>query len=80
MFFFENFKLCFGTESMSFLKTVEAGVPKEKLGILAIPLSPLQIVLPFFISRTLDGKSPFKYFSIAIFSRFFIFSYIIHAT
>ncbi len=54
------------TESMAYMKIVEAGVPKEKLGLLAVPLTPLNLLLPFAISRMLDGNSPFKYFRLTI--------------
>lgn len=57
------------TESMSFMKIVEQGVPKEKIGLLAVPLSPLQILIPFAISRLLNGNSPFKYFKYAVMFR-----------
>lgn len=48
---------------MSFLKLVEAGVPKEKLGLLAVPLTPLQILLPFLISKKINHAEPFKFYS-----------------
>ena len=38
-------------DAVSGLKLVEAGVPKDKLAMLAIPMMPLQIVLPWIISR-----------------------------
>jgi PAT family acetyl-CoA transporter-like MFS transporter 1 len=52
---------------MSYLKLIEAGVPKETLGLLAVPLAPLQIILPFIISRMLSGKEPFKYYTSSFF-------------
>lgn len=54
---------------MAFMKIVEAGVPKEKLGLLAVPLSPLNLLLPLAISRALNGISPFKYIKLTIASR-----------
>lgn len=48
---------------MSFLKLIEAGVPKEKLGLLAIPLTPLQILLPFMISKALRNDDPFRFYA-----------------
>lgn len=54
---------------MIFLKLVEAGIPKEKLGLLTIPLTPLQFVLPFLIGKTLQNISPFKYFSLSVLFR-----------
>ena len=57
---------------MAFLKLVELGVPKEKMGLLAVPLSPLNMLLPFIISRLLNGNSPFKYLKSAILFRLII--------
>jgi PAT family acetyl-CoA transporter-like MFS transporter 1 len=47
---------------MSYLKLIEAGVPKEKLGLLAVPLTPLQILLPLVISRYTNGPNPLNFF------------------
>ncbi len=62
-------KLCFGAESMVYLKLVEAGIPKEKMGLLTIPLTPLQFILPFFIGKMLKNQSSFKYMTHAILFR-----------
>jgi PAT family acetyl-CoA transporter-like MFS transporter 1 len=40
------------------LKLVEAGVPKEKLALIAVPLVPLQIILPLIISKYTAGPRP----------------------
>ena len=40
------------------LKMLEQGVPKEQLALLAIPMSPLQIVLPLFIAKYTTGPNP----------------------
>ena len=45
-------------DSVSSLKLAEAGVPKDKLALLAIPLMPLQLVLPWLISRYTAGPRP----------------------
>merc|ERR1712179_672200 len=45
-------------DAVSGLKLVEAGVPKDKLAMLAIPMMPLQIVLPWIISRYTSGPRP----------------------
>ena len=34
-----------GADSVSSLKLIEAGVPKDKLALLAIPMMPLQVIL-----------------------------------
>jgi len=48
------------------LKLVEAGVPKDKLAMLAIPMMPLQIVLPWIISKYTAGPRPMDVFVKAI--------------
>lgn len=54
---------------MIFLKLVEAGVPREKMGLLTIPLTPLNFLLPFLIGKILKDQSFFKYFTISVFIR-----------
>ena len=54
---------------MVYLKLVEAGIPKEKMGLLTIPLTPLQFILPFFIGKMLKNQSSFKYMTHAILFR-----------
>jgi PAT family acetyl-CoA transporter-like MFS transporter 1 len=63
-------RLAFATESMSYLKLIEVGVSKETLGLLAVPLAPLQILLPFIISRKLNSSDPFKYYTQSFFLRY----------
>lgn len=53
-------------DSVSSLKLVDAGVPKDKLALLVIPLVPIQIVLPFIISKHTTGSRPMKIFIKAI--------------
>ena len=43
---------------MTGLELIERGVLKESLALLAIPLTPLQILLPFCIARFTTGKQP----------------------
>ena len=43
---------------MTVLKLIEKGVAKEKLGLLAVPLTPLQIILPLVISKYSNGPEP----------------------
>lgn len=38
------------------LKLVESGIPKEKLGLLAVPLVPLQIVLPLILAKYTSNR------------------------
>jgi len=39
---------------------IDAGFPKEKLALMAIPLVPLQIILPLIISKRIAGSRPLK--------------------
>jgi MFS transporter, PAT family, solute carrier family 33 (acetyl-CoA transportor), member 1 len=43
---------------MTLIKLIEKGVAREKLGLLAIPLTPLQIILPLAISKYSNGPEP----------------------
>lgn len=47
---------------MTFLKLVEAGVPKETMALLAVPMVPLQILLPLIISKYTAGPRPLDVF------------------
>jgi PAT family acetyl-CoA transporter-like MFS transporter 1 len=49
-------------DGISGLKLVEAGVPKDKLALLAIPLTPLQIALPWVLGRYTAGPRPMNVF------------------
>ena len=53
-------------DSVSSLKLIEAGVPKDKLAMLAIPMMPLQIILPWIISKYTSGPRPMDVFLKAI--------------
>ncbi|XP_067898321.1 acetyl-coenzyme A transporter 1 [Heterodontus francisci] len=54
------------------LKLVELGVPKEQLAILAVPMVPLQILLPFVISKYTAGRKPLNIFYWAMPFRLFM--------
>jgi PAT family acetyl-CoA transporter-like MFS transporter 1 len=43
------------TDAATGLKLIEAGVPKETLAMLAVPMIPLQITLPWIVSRYASG-------------------------
>lgn len=45
-------------DAVTGLKLIDAGVPKEKLALLAVPLVPLQILLPLVISKYTTGPRP----------------------
>ena len=50
------------TDSISHLKLINAGVPKQNLALLAIPIAPLQIVLPWLFSKYTVGPHPMDVF------------------
>lgn len=56
-------------DSLTVLKFTEAGVPKEKLALLSIPLTPLQIFLPLYISKFTAGPRPMDTFLTAFLPR-----------
>ncbi|KAI1883305.1 hypothetical protein AGOR_G00243830 [Albula goreensis] len=49
-------------DAVTGLKLVEAGVPKEQLALLAVPMVPLQIILPLIISKYTAGPRPLDIF------------------
>lgn len=53
-------------DAVTSLKLIDAGVPKEKLALLAVPLIPLQIILPLAISKYTAGPRPMDIYIRAI--------------
>lgn len=53
-------------DAVTQLKLIDAGVPKDKLAMLAVPLIPLQIVLPLVISKYTTGPQPMEVYIKAI--------------
>ncbi|XP_003218269.1 acetyl-coenzyme A transporter 1 [Anolis carolinensis] len=49
-------------DAVTGLKLVEEGVPKEHLALLAVPMVPLQIILPVIISKYTAGPQPLNTF------------------
>ncbi|KDR08429.1 Acetyl-coenzyme A transporter 1 [Zootermopsis nevadensis] len=45
-------------DAVTSLKMIDAGFPKEKLALMAVPLVPLQIILPLAISKYTVGPRP----------------------
>jgi len=45
-------------DSVTSLKLIEGGVPKENLALLAIPLIPVDIVLPVLVTRHMSRHRP----------------------
>ncbi|KAI5711384.1 hypothetical protein M8J76_005034 [Diaphorina citri] len=54
------------SDAITSLKLIEAGVPKEKFAIMAVPLVPLQIVLPLLLSKYTMGARPMDIYIRAI--------------
>lgn len=50
------------TDSATGLKLIEAGVHKENIALIAIPMIPLQIILPWIISKYTKSTSPLDFF------------------
>ncbi|XP_050414537.1 acetyl-coenzyme A transporter 1 [Patella vulgata] len=50
------------TDSLTSLKLIESGFPKERLAIFAIPMIPIQIILPIVISKFTAGPRPMAVF------------------
>lgn len=79
--FLLTIKVTFGAvDSVTFLKLVDFGVPRDKIALLAIPLLPLQILLSFIISRFTTGRHPMSFymkaFKLRIFISIFMFLYL----
>lgn len=53
-------------DSVTALKLVDAGVPREKIALLVVPLVPLQIILPLIISKYTTGPRPMDVYIKAI--------------
>lgn len=49
-------------DSVTTLKLIDYGIPKDKIALLSIPLLPLQILLPFIISRFTNGPYPMTFY------------------
>lgn len=61
------FKIGFAsTDSVMTLKLVEAGIPKERLALMAIPLIPVQLAMPLVIAKYTTGPKPLDIFVKAI--------------
>lgn len=60
------------SDAVTGLKMIEAGVPKENLALLAIPMVPIQILLPVYISRYTAGPRPLDVFIKAMPYRLFM--------
>jgi MFS transporter, PAT family, solute carrier family 33 (acetyl-CoA transportor), member 1 len=48
---------------MTGLELLERGVTKDTFALLAIPLTPLEILLPLFITKYTSGKKPLNLYA-----------------
>ena len=70
-------------DSATGLKLIEAGVPKDKLAMLAVPMIPLQILLPWVISKYTTGPKPMDVFLKAFPCRLLmglVFAFVVYIT
>ena len=49
-------------DALSSLKLLEYGLPKDKIALMAMPLLPIQMILPVIISRFVTGKYPLDFY------------------
>uniref|UniRef100_T1IYX5 Major facilitator superfamily (MFS) profile domain-containing protein n=1 Tax=Strigamia maritima TaxID=126957 RepID=T1IYX5_STRMM len=54
------------TDAITGLKLIEAGVPKDKLALIAVPMIPVQMLLPLIISKYTAGPRPMNVYMKAI--------------
>lgn len=45
------------TDNVTYLKLIEAGVPKEQIALMALPLVPIQILLPLIVRQVIDNNN-----------------------
>jgi MFS transporter, PAT family, solute carrier family 33 (acetyl-CoA transportor), member 1 len=50
-------------DAMTGLELIERGVSKDTFALLAIPLTPLEILLPFFVSKYTTGNRPLNLYA-----------------
>jgi len=73
----------FAVDSATGLKLLEAGLPKDRIALLAIPMTPLQIILPFVISKYTTGPHPMNVYLKAMPVRLlfgFVFAFLVWIT
>ena len=56
------FKIAFATTHVRTLKMIEAGVPKEKLGLMNAPFQIIQILTPIFFGKFINVNKPLSLF------------------
>ena len=50
------------TDAVAGLKMIDAGMPKERLAMLGVPMIPIQIILTLIISKYTGGSEPLNVF------------------
>jgi len=50
------------TDAVAGLKMIDGGMPKERLALLGVPMVPIQILLPLYISNYTSGSRPLNIF------------------
>ncbi|VDN54001.1 unnamed protein product [Dracunculus medinensis] len=66
-------KVAFGaTDGMTGLKLIAMGMPKDKLSSMAVFLTPVQVLLPWFIGKWTAGSGPLNVFLLAYPYRIFM--------
>ena len=56
-------------DNITALKLIENGLPRDKMALMALPMIPLQIILPLIISRATNGPCPLDLFTKSYFPR-----------
>lgn len=49
-------------DAITTLKLIDHGIPKDNVALMSVPLVPIQILLPFFISRFTTGPYPMTFY------------------
>lgn len=62
MFILLTCKIAFATTHVRTLKMIEAGVPKEKLGLMNAPFQIIQILTPIFFGKFINVNKPLSLF------------------
>lgn len=58
---------------MAFLKLIEKGVPRENLALLAVPLTPIEMIIPLIVSSFTNGPTPLKVYLYTYPLRYIVF-------
>lgn len=49
-------------EALTNLKLIEAGLPKEHLALMSLPLMPIEVLLPLLITRQTSSPRPLDFY------------------